>query len=1122
MLKTDQGRKTRITEKVGKPVGQETVVVRKHPQYLEVAIEKSRKESELKTERKVKETDKDNVKQRKVNYIPYERVGSKQTSEASTVGARSQGYSNKRQEAEKTAKSGKGGNQHKKHRNTFNDEKWFENKENQLLYEELDRMLEGANSMQKLGNKKPAEKKVEKSDKPNKTEQSDKPIKVVYSNKKPKPRPLEPDVVLEYKRLPPDRTTRLNKHGFFGPEGTKVWKECEERTKEALDKIDNIDNFQLGDFTSRTKKLEAKRRAEFAEYAERVVPDVPQQVTATVTNQNHIIADIPIYLPAGFDENIATIETVRGPILHSVLPTGQIQSSVDIGDHLSGLPVPLSTDPLNTYRNHANPVRERILLEQAERERIQLEKETLGFFDADQGEEPDVVPALGPKSETLRQAKKDKTNRSAPPPYENSRDKLGRQIPKGHVHEKSHSAERRKTPELNDLTHRSRNTYPDANVPAKTQRENSYGKLKYSPEAFQAHLDRKARLEKEARILSKAETTKSKWDIEDEALAKQRYRRAQIDSRLDKELPENMDTYRIKRKETHRDNDDVDMTLKILDEKQREFLYEQYGGPETFRVPKEKLNVELNQSERGRYVDQDRYSDRNINSYREKDTEQQNKNDFADQTNNKTEELYSYRSLKGDTEQSKQNRKTYSDRNINSYREKDTEQQKKNDLADRTNHKTEEAYSYRSLKEHTEQGRQSRKIAKTNRQDSEKVEYILRSKSSDSKQSSHSNRNVNKDMKREDTYEAGIKVRMDREISSGTRTHRSKKSGRKNSQQFEDKLRQPPADKETRQAVAAKIVAGARKEVTEAQREHEDPELSKYFMGPERADSKSNNIPLYSKSQYSRQDGELEDLQEKNKGQESSYRIQTEQDKEMVHVTLRPETVDTGVNTEPNSGDKQASTDNLIPPKKEQGSKEEKNASAVQNKAESARETEITSSRSVPNNAAKLAREKTREKTRDKLTRQKTKEKTMDSQGPTSEEKLNIEDLETAGILNLDDIEEGLDDNEIYVCYLVTDDGAAIGPMRLDIEDIQIGLPKGGDHQAERENNIDNQENEKGEDENEGKHWFYSSLHTVDTWTWWDHRKIAGLGWGVWRGGEQGRGKHAHLFARSLTLMVFF
>ena len=1018
MLKTDQGRKSGINGKVGKPVGQETVVVRKHPQYLEVAIEKSRKESESKTEKKV--SDRDNVNQRKINYVPYERVESKQVSETSSVGAKSHQNSKNSKGIDYTSKYGKAGSQQKTHGNTSHNEKWFENKENQKLYEELDRMLEGANAIQKLENKKPAEKKVEKSEKPNKTDQNDKPIRVVYSNKKRKPRPLEPEVVLQYKRLPPDRPTKLNKHGFFGPEGTKVWKECEDRTREQLDKINNIDKFELGDYTSRSKKLEAERRAKFAEYAERSVPDVPQQVTTTVTDRNHIVADIPIFLPPGFDESTATIETVRGPVLHSVLPSGQIQSSVDIGDHLSGLPVPLSTGPLNTYRHRANPVSERILLEQAERERIQLEKETLEFFEADQGEEPDSLPALSQNLEALRKSKKGKAYRSAPPAYDNTRDKQREQIPRGQIHERFHSAERRKTPELNDLTRRSRNTYPDTNVTTRNQRETSYGQLKYSPQGFQAHLERKSRLEKEAKILSKAETNKSKWDIEDEALAKQRFRRAEIDSRLDKVSPEKMDTYRIERKEKERDND-IDMTLKILNEKQREFLNEQYGASATFRVPKEKLDEELSKGDRGRYVDQDRYSDRNLSTNRANGT-------------------------------------------VNTYRENNIEEQKKHDFAYRRNSRTDGAYSYRSLKGDSDRGKQRR----TNRkQSADKVEYVLRSKSSDSKQSTHSNRNVNKDIKREDTYEAAIKVQMDREISSCL-THRSKKSTRKSNQGFEDKLKQPPAKKESKQAVAAEIIASARKEVTKAQRVDEDPELNKYFMGPERPDSKSNTIPLYSKSQYSKQNDETHESQEKSREQDRSYKIQTERDEEMVHVTLRPETVDAGVDTEANRGDRQASTDNLNSRRKEIGSMEGNNVPDTQNKAVSAKETEVASARTAQDKASKLTREKTREKTRDKLTRQKTKERTMDSQGPTSEEKLNLEDLEMAGVLNIDEIEEGLDENEIYVCYLVTDDGTAIGPLRLDIEDVQLGLPKGGAPQADKETNEDIQEPEKGDNETEG------------------------------------------------------
>lgn len=1018
MLKADQSTKIGITEKVGKPVGQENVVIRKHPQYLEVAIEKSKKDSETKREKKLKGINKDNIRQRKVNYIPFERTGSKHVSEASTTGDKSQKSSGKVKQTDKGNKSGKVGNQQKKSSSTSNTEKWFENKENQKLYEELDRMLTDEQSIQKLGNRKPSEKSFEK---------SSQPIKVVYTKKKPLPRPAEPEVVLDYKREPPDRPTRLNKHGFFGPEGTKVWKESEARAREELEKLDNIDKFEFGDFSSRSKKLEAKRRAQFAEYAEKAVDDIQPQVTHTITNGNRIVADIPIYLPA------LDTSTSRQPL------NAQFDQSANLRSDLLGLTERQPVDPLDTYRHHANPVSERILLERAEKERIQLEKETLEYFDTDPGADPDLVPALGSIPEKLRKVKAESTQpgstvRSAPIPHEKPKDKLERGQEQK-AHKNSHSAERRKTPDSNELTQRSRNTYPGVVAAAANYREDSYGKLKYSPQGFQAHLERKARLEKEARILSKAEANRSKWEIEDEALMKRRESGPVVDSKVSGDIKPSMDTYRSRGNgtyrhqgdETQRGYDDTDMTLRtLLNEQQRKATHgQQYKSPVTYRALKETLDRD-NETYRERGVDQDRYSDRGANSYRENNNQ------------NKIEGMYSYRSIRKESARFRQD----------------------GDAANRTA-----------------------------RQESEdKVEYVLRSKTAESRQSSNSNRSKNKGVQREDTYDAAIRVKMEREVSNLSRKNKGKVGERQNSNHYNNDSRPAQFDDDPRRTAAAEMVASARQEVVEGRKEQIQQELGKYFMEPERQDSKSNIVPLYSdrKSKYSEQKSENREEEQKPQGQESqtSDRKPVKRHAETFGVAVRPDTVEKGINTEFESSDKQTSADNLKvdvnslkKDKKEKEIETEKPGPSAQNKTEVPVKTEMTASKAAPQNHDELTSEKTRESTKHKLTRQKTREKTMDSQGPTSEEKLNLEDLETAGFLSLDDIEEGLDENEIYVCYLVTDDGAAIGPLRLDIEDIQIGLPKVGEPKPETENSEETQEPEKGESETEGKHLL--SLHAL-------------------------------------------
>jgi len=103
------------------------------------------------------------------------------------------------------------------------------------------------------------------------------------------------------------------------------------------------------------------------------------------------------------------------------------------------------------------------------------------------------------------------------------------------------------------------------------------------------------------------------------------------------------------------------------------------------------------------------------------------------------------------------------------------------------------------------------------------------------------------------------------------------------------------------------------------------------------------------------------------------------------------------------------------------------------------------------------------------------REKSVDSQGPTDngdkangdkadngDDDMNLDDL------NFDDIETEMDERELYVCYLVTDDGEKIGPLKLDINDAKIGLPN-------PEKFKDLQE-KADQEESEGKNTSYNSV----------------------------------------------
>lgn len=54
----------------------------------------------------------------------------------------------------------------------------------------------------------------------------------------------------------------------------------------------------------------------------------------------------------------------------------------------------------------------------------------------------------------------------------------------------------------------------------------------------------------------------------------------------------------------------------------------------------------------------------------------------------------------------------------------------------------------------------------------------------------------------------------------------------------------------------------------------------------------------------------------------------------------------------------------------------------------------------------------------------------------------DVDDLDDVELDDIDGVYEGKD---LYMCYLKTEAGALVGPMRLDIEDISMGLPKPDD-----------------------------------------------------------------------------
>lgn len=76
----------------------------------------------------------------------------------------------------------------------------------------------------------------------------------------------------------------------------------------------------------------------------------------------------------------------------------------------------------------------------------------------------------------------------------------------------------------------------------------------------------------------------------------------------------------------------------------------------------------------------------------------------------------------------------------------------------------------------------------------------------------------------------------------------------------------------------------------------------------------------------------------------------------------------------------------------------------------------------------------------------KSQETTMTSEkkseGSGKSEGYEFPEIHDDDEFDMDDIEEEYEGNDIYVFYLMTDEGAILGPFRMDIENVEIGLPK--------------------------------------------------------------------------------
>ncbi|XP_021373159.1 uncharacterized protein LOC110463124 isoform X1 [Mizuhopecten yessoensis] len=67
-------------------------------------------------------------------------------------------------------------------------------------------------------------------------------------------------------------------------------------------------------------------------------------------------------------------------------------------------------------------------------------------------------------------------------------------------------------------------------------------------------------------------------------------------------------------------------------------------------------------------------------------------------------------------------------------------------------------------------------------------------------------------------------------------------------------------------------------------------------------------------------------------------------------------------------------------------------------------------------------------------------------------------DVDDLNDVDLEDVEGIYEEKDIYLCYLKTEQGALVGPLRFDIEDISIGLPKPDTESADTQEGMKNRQ----------------------------------------------------------------
>lgn len=1151
MLKTEQARTATFTARVDKPVNQRTLAGNKRkPQYLDVAL--ARDSDDLKVLKdKAKNAGGKNVKKEseelgfkrgrnKVNALSGKNVNSSVNNDQKVNTA-----------GNKTARklNGKGGETSPDRALTFKEKQKFESEKNKKLYQELDQMLSGRHGVIN----------------PKQSKEPEFPVKVTKGENIAlvTRRSLYPGISKESRDRHDDsvsfRQSTVPPKEFLGYESA-ILHQRELKAEKRLEKLDKIDDFSLGDFTVKTHVHDSIPRVSGSEgtgKTQTVTVGIPVHAGNTFSRR-HIVADVPVYLPtfAGGNQPVQPIVKETGPVpvdkvYESTIPGAagkQFQTTSHVSTHAPEAfigPVPgLNTvvaetqggaPVLNTYRSTGNPISERLLKEQAEREKSLLEK---SYFD---------IPQEASRVEQTRVLNVKESQ-------ESDKKSLAGTL-------------------ISDPGPRRTEVIADND-----------DDRRLSPEGYLAQKERQARLEKEARILKKAEgrKTDSESEVTTQRLVKaapplfeNQYQvdfyaqktRSEIRSsinldredswikrQLEKPSPVAMDTYRGEggtyrasgygnetfrggqgtyrdfEQGTYRLNDqerNVNRSYRLPDSiRERDRYNDQskgnYGKEFQYdeRYERERLDYsrdrdprgyERNEKNRVNYERDSRSYERD-KKFNEQDIRvERDRREFlrdergpplssryeSDRRDFKKDENLRYeptqRDPRFDRHRQIQNDKDESLRYIGpTQRDPGSDRQKliKNQ---KDFYKSDDPRTYASQK--NERGyynrrpsmdKEDKKIQKPPTKD-EKVQYVIRNKSESSKTDMRkSEMSVRSDPLPENVPPPSTELR---ERSPKSQYSRKSYEGESQSKNLPPAYtRQTPIGQEKSKVSMNESKETAKRLPTYETKIEKDgnnkssEDLEKYFDEPDRPGSQSDVIPFYSDNvnKYSKPKHDFRNGELMTPVQEMSIKLSEEDDRDgQLSKTDKGSDKDkqvenTGKN-EPvkflssNENKHEIQEDRRSPWRKDDVPDSDRSHSLKDEPPKHLVERHLKSpdiSKIKGPDSVEQIKQRIREKTMEKIEerqQERRRERTLDSQGPTDNkdevkaDEIDIDDL------NLDDVQTEMDEKELYVCYLVTDNGEKIGPMRLDINDVQIGLPN-----PDKMKDIPEQ---TGEVEDEGSHY---------------------------------------------------